>query len=72
MVMPKEKNANSDAVMTLKEVAEYLKVTEKTIYRLTSSRKIPAFKVGVTWRFLRAEIDQWIRQHSSREAKQAE
>jgi excisionase family DNA binding protein len=34
------------AILTIKEVAEYLKVTERTIYRLAAAKQIPAFKVG--------------------------
>jgi len=57
--------ANTDGeILTLKEVAEYLKVTERTIYRLAGAKKIPAFKVGGTWRFSRADIDEWIRRQS--------
>jgi excisionase family DNA binding protein len=52
-------------ILTIKQVADYLKVTERTIYRLAAAKKIPAFKVGGTWRFSRAEIDQWIKQQSS-------
>lgn len=48
-------------IMTIKEVAEYLKLNEKTTYRLTSEGKIPAFKVGGSWRFRREEINSWIR-----------
>ena len=48
-------------VLTLKEVAEYLKVTERTIYRMVADRKIPAFKVGGSWRFRLGEIDEWIK-----------
>jgi len=40
-----------DDVLTLKDVAEYLKVTERTIYRMVADRKIPAFKVGGSGRF---------------------
>jgi len=32
------------AILTLKEVSEYLKVTERTIYRLAAGKKMPAFK----------------------------
>jgi excisionase family DNA binding protein len=46
--------------MTLKEVALFLKVAEKTVYRLVQDGKIPAFKVGGSWRFKRAELDTWI------------
>ncbi|MEW5992801.1 MAG: helix-turn-helix domain-containing protein [Pseudomonadota bacterium] len=52
-------------ILTIREVADYLKVTERTIYRLAGAKKIPAFKVGGTWRFSRAEIDQWIKLQSS-------
>ena len=38
-----------------------LKVTERTIYRMMADRKIPAFKVGGSWRFRLAEIDEWIK-----------
>jgi excisionase family DNA binding protein len=51
-------------ILTIKQVADYLKVTERTIYRLAGAKKIPAFKVGGTWRFSRADIDSWIKQQS--------
>jgi len=51
-------------ILTVKQVAEYLKVTERTIYRLAAAKKLPAFKVGGTWRFSRADIDTWIKQQS--------
>lgn len=47
-------------IMTIKEVSEYLKLTEKTAYRLAAEGKIPGFKVGGAWRFKRREIDAWI------------
>jgi excisionase family DNA binding protein len=53
-----------NAIMTIGEVADYLKVTERTIYRLAGAKQIPAFKVGGSWRFSRADIDRWIREQS--------
>jgi len=47
-------------IMTIREVASYLKMTEKTIYRLAKERKIPSFKVGGNWRFKKEAIDEWI------------
>ena len=47
-------------ILTIKDVAEYLKVTERTLYRLAQEGRIPAFKVGASWRFKRADIDTWI------------
>ena len=47
-------------VMTIRELALYLKMAEKTLYRLSSEGKLPAFKVGAAWRFRKSEIDRWI------------
>jgi excisionase family DNA binding protein len=52
-------------ILTIKEVASYLKVTERTIYRLAGAKKIPAFKVGGTWRFSRIDIARWIARQST-------
>lgn len=52
-------------ILTIKEVADYLKVTERTIYRLAGAKTIPAFKVGGTWRFSRSDIESWIKQQSA-------
>ena len=53
-----------NAIMTIGEVADYLKVTERTIYRLAGAKQIPAFKVGGSWRFSKADIDAWIKKQS--------
>lgn len=50
----------TDQILTLKEVAEYLKLAEKTAYRLAAEGKLPGFKVGGSWRFKQADIEQWI------------
>ena len=52
-------------ILTINEVASYLKVAERTVYRLAAAKKIPAFKVGGSWRFSRADIDRWINQQST-------
>ena len=57
-------STSESEILTIKQVAAYLKVTERTIYRLAAAKKIPAFKVGGTWRFSRVEIDSWIKQQS--------
>ncbi len=46
--------------MTVREVADYLKIAEKTAYRLVLDKKIPGFKVGNAWRFRKKEIEDWI------------
>jgi excisionase family DNA binding protein len=55
---------DTDEIFTLDEVAAYLKVGKRTVYRLAAAKKLPAFKVGGTWRFSRADIDTWIKQQS--------
>ena len=52
-------------LMTLEEVADYLRVTRKTIYRLLGRSQIPASKVGRQWRFNKAAIDEWFQQTPS-------
>lgn len=52
--------------MTIKELADYLKIAEKTAYRFALEKKIPGFKVGSAWRFRRQEIDEWIVKQSKR------
>jgi len=51
-------------LMTLEEVASYLRITKKTIHRLLERRAIPAMKVGHQWRFDKASIEIWLRQNS--------
>ena len=51
-------------LMTVPEVAAYLRVTKKTIYRLLEQGNIPAAKVGHQWRFDRPLIDEWLQPKS--------
>jgi len=52
-------------LITLEELADYLRVTKKTVYRLLDKHAIPSTRVGHQWRFDRAAVDQWLKQHSS-------
>lgn len=45
-------------ILTIREVAEYLKINEKTAYRLAAEGKLPGFKVGGAWRFRKDEIEK--------------
>ena len=51
-----------DDIFTIKELSSYLKLAEKTAYRLVAEGKIPGFKVGGSWRFRKSEIDQWTKE----------
>lgn len=62
IIMPT--STSEGEILTIKQVADYLKVTERTIYRLAAAKKIPAFKVGGTWRFSRTELDRWIKRQT--------
>jgi excisionase family DNA binding protein len=50
----------TDQILTLKEVADYLKLAEKTAYKLAAAGQLPGFKVGGSWRFKKSDIDAWI------------
>lgn len=59
----------NDEIMTVKELAEYLKIAEKTAYRFASEGKVPGFKVGSAWRFRKSEVDRWISEQERNETK---
>jgi excisionase family DNA binding protein len=50
-------------IMTLEELAAYLKVKPQTIYTWAQEKKIPAAKLGKEWRFKKSIIDEWFNQH---------
>jgi len=49
-----------DDILTLEEVAKYLRVSERTIYDCAQKGEIPAGKIRAAWRFKRSEIDKWV------------
>lgn len=51
-----------DEILTLAEVAQMLKVADKTVYTMAQRGEVPAFKVRGQWRFKRDDLDQWIEQ----------
>ena len=59
-----DKLQEESGILTIKDVAGYLKVNERTIYRLAAAKKLPAFKVGTAWRFKKADIEAWIESQS--------
>lgn len=52
-----------DAVLTIDELAEYLKLSKSTLYKLAQEGKVPGQKVGRHWRFRKQTIDQWLDEH---------
>jgi len=58
--------------MTVREVAAYLNVAEKTIYRLAQKGELPGFKVAGAWRFQRQDLDHWIETQKEAAKRQGE
>ena len=58
-----------DSLITVKDVADYLKLKEQTVYLLARQNKIPSLKVGGSLRFKKSQIDSWLssRTDSSRQ-----
>jgi excisionase family DNA binding protein len=50
----------SDDILTIEELAMYLKIPKSTIYKLVREGRIPSNKIGRHWRFRRATIDRWL------------
>lgn len=50
----------SGDILTVREVAQFLKINEKTAYKLVVAGELPGFKVGGSWRFKRADLEKWI------------
>lgn len=55
----------TDEILTIPMVAEWLHLSERTVYRRAAAGELPAFKVGGTWRFRRSDIESWIQQQVS-------
>jgi excisionase family DNA binding protein len=51
-----------EQAMTVRDVAVYLNVDDKTVYRLAKRGELPGFKVAGAWRFKRSDLDVWIDQ----------
>ena len=57
---------NAPEVLTLDEVAAYLRLPKETIVRQAAQGYLPGRQIEDTWRFLKAAIDDWLRSHDSR------
>ncbi len=51
---------STDEIMTLEEVARYLKLKPQTVYKWAQEGQIPGTKLGKEWRFRRSILDEWI------------
>ena len=55
--------ASSNDIMTIEALAEYLKISRSTLYKLVQAGRLPGQKVGKRWRFHKDAIDDWLKQH---------
>jgi excisionase family DNA binding protein len=51
-------------IMTVEEVAKYLRLSQAKVYRLANAGEIPAMRIGKSWRFRKDMIDEWFHQHA--------
>jgi excisionase family DNA binding protein len=58
-----------DVVMTIDDLAVYLKLSTSTLYKLCAEGKVPGAKVGRHWRFRKDTIDAWLDNRPSVSAK---
>ncbi len=59
-------------IMTIQEVSEYLRVSERTVYDWAIKNMIPCGKIGTSWRFKRSEIEKWVNRKITPEQKPVE
>lgn len=50
----------TDDILTIEEVAKYLRVSDRTVYDWAQKGEIPAGKIGTVWRFKKADIENWV------------
>ena len=62
-----QKAVTASAIMTVKDVAEYLRMSEAKVYRLANEGTLPVARIGKTWRFRKDLLDTWLEQSSMNE-----
>ena len=66
-----DKCGRPGGLMTLAEVAEYLKIAPRTAYGWVKAGKLPGFKVGSAWRFERADIEAWVEERKAKTGRRS-
>ena len=57
-----------DTILTIEEVANYLRVSDRTVYDWAQRGEIPAGKIGTVWRFKKSEVEKWVNERLSSSA----
>ncbi len=60
----KNGQVSNEGIMTVHDVAEYLRLSEAKVYKMANEGRVPALRMGKTWRFKRELIDEWIRRET--------
>lgn len=65
--MPKETQKSNDTftILTVREVAEYLRLSQAKVYRLAKEGNLPVFRIGKAWRFRKDLLDEWLVRQST-------
>ena len=63
--MAERRGVGTAEILTIRDVAAYLKLPVSTVYRLAERRELPGHKVGRQWRFHKSILDDWFRQHAA-------
>ncbi len=59
-------SVDKETILTIDELAEYLKISKSSLYKLAQAGKVPGQKVGRHWRFHKDAIDQWLKEAGTR------
>jgi excisionase family DNA binding protein len=70
MLSNQQKSENMEAtldIMTVHDLAVYLKMSDANIYRMARAGSLPVIRIGKTWRFKKEMIDAWLKKHTNLE-----
>ena len=69
--MPESIQMKKDSltILTVRDVAEYLRMSETKVYRLVKQRQLPVFRIGKSWRFRKDLLDEWLSQRTTSSLK---
>ena len=66
--MKNKKKEKEIEILTVDEVADFLRLSKVTIYRLINSGELPAYKIGASWRISKSDLGRFINQHKNKKA----
>ena len=60
MPVKSQQTKATSRIMTVREVATYLRVSQAKVYRLAKEHRIPVARIGKAWRFRKDLLDAWL------------